>query len=439
MLKRKADSALRKFIQSNEHKCLVVQGARQVGKTYSVDELGADTSIVQSYIFVNFLERPGLKQIFSGNLDVNSLLLGFSLYMPDKKFIPGKTLLFLDEIQECPEAITSLKFWAQDGRFKVIASGSMLGMDYKRPSSYPVGYVSYLDMYPLNFEEFLWAVGIGDPVLQFLQESFTKKTVIPEAIHRQMMNYLRQYMVIGGMPEVVQSYIDSPNIADADRKQREILRDYRYDIAHYAPADTKIKAENCYFSLPDQLSKTNHKFQYSVVEKGGNRKKYGSSIDWLVSADLIYLCNNVTKIEFPLRSFKEEDNFRAYPGDIGLLVTMYDFSMKQALLSDGDSHISVGQAKGGIYEALIADMLIKNGHRELYFYKNDTTKTEVEFLLPSENGVLPIEVKAGNNRSKSLDRILKDPQIREGYKLINGNTGVSEKKISMPLYMAMFL
>lgn len=438
MLRRKADTELRKFMSSDDRKCLVVQGARQVGKTYSVDALGADSSQIDSYIKINFLESPGLKQIFAGNLDVNSLLLGFSLYMPDKRFIPGRTLLFLDEIQECPEAITSLKFWAQDRRFKVIASGSMLGMDYRRPSSYPVGSVSYLDMFALGFEEFLWAMGIQDSVLDFLENCFEKRTVVPESVHHQMMHYLKQYMIIGGMPEVVQSYVNSPNIADVDRKQREILRDYRYDIAHYAPAEDKIKAENCYFSLPEQLGKPNHKFQYSVVDKGGNKKKYGSSLDWLSNADLVRSCCNVTTIEYPLRSVKEADNFRIYPQDIGLLVAMYDFSMKQALASENNS-VFIGQAKGGLYEALVADILIKNGHEDLYFYKNDTTKTEIEFLIQSEDGVVPIEVKAGNNRSKSLDRILKKEKIRTGYKLIQGNLGTAGKKITIPLYMAMFL
>lgn len=438
MLRRKIDTALRQFLSSDEKKCLMVQGARQVGKTFSVDQLGADPTAVDSYISVNFLKNPDLKQIFTGNLDVNSLLLNFSVFMPDKRFIPGRTLLFLDEIQECPEAITSLKFWAEDRRFKVIASGSMLGMDYRRPSSYPVGYVSYLDMYALSFEEFLWAAGIQDTVLAFLRDCFEQRKAVPEPIHHQMMNYLKQYMIIGGMPEVVQTFADSANIAEVDRKQREILRDYRYDIAHYAPAEDKIKAESCYFSLPDQLGKPNHKFQYSVVEKGGNKKKYGSSLDWLANADLIHFCSNVTTVEYPLRNFKEEDNFRIYPGDIGLLIAMYDYSMKQALVSES-TILSAGQAKGGLYEALVADLLLKNGHEELYFYKNDTTKIEIEFLIPSEKGIIPIEVKAGNNRSKSLDRILKSEEIAEGYKLISGNVGVTGRKITLPLYMAMFI
>lgn len=189
----------------------------------------------------------------------------------------------------------------------------------------------------------------------------------------------------------------------------------------------------------DQLTKENHKFQYSVVEKGGTARKYGNSLDWLVSADLICLCRNVTAPEFPLRSFAIDDQFRIYPGDIGLLVAMYDYSLKEALLANQNDHPWLKQAKGGLYEALVADILIKNGHSELYYYKNDSTKTEVEFLIPSEDGVLPIEVKAGNNRSRSLDRVLEKGNLSKGYKLIAGNVGTEGKKITMPLYMAMFL
>ncbi len=438
MLRRIVEQELNSFVESDVRKCLIVRGARQVGKTYSVERL-AQNERVESFIYINFLKTPELKDIFAGNLDTDSLILNFSLYMPQAKFLPGKTVLFLDEIQECPEAITSLKFWAQDAGYRVIASGSMLGIDYKRPSSYPVGSIQYVDMYPLSFREFLWAYGINDSLIDILHNCFVSRTPVSEPIHKQLLNLLKTYMVVGGMPEVVQTYVDTHNMAEVDQKQRAILSDYRYDIAHYAPADDKLKAESCYFSIPDQLSKDNHKFKYSVVQKGGNSRKFGNSLDWLVSADLAHYCKSVSTVEFPLRSFANDDNFRLYPSDIGLLVAMYDYALKTAVITDSTDSIRLGQAKGGLYEALIADMLIKNGHKELYFYKNDTTKVEIEFLISAEQGVLPIEVKAGNNRSRSLDSILKKDEIAYGYKLISGNVGVSDKKISLPLYMAMFI
>ncbi len=434
MLQRTVDAELLRFAGSKEKKCLVVRGARQVGKTWSVRNLG-NCGKFPSFIEINFLKSPDLKKIFSGNLDVDTLLLNFSLYLPNRAFIPGKTLLFLDEIQECPEAITSLKFWAEDGRFRVIASGSMLGIDYKRPSSYPVGSVRYLDMSSLSFSEFLQAIGVNSQLIDILRDCFHQGNPVPDAIHQQMMKYLKLYIAIGGMPEVVQLYTDTNSFSETDVRQREILQDYRYDIAHYAPPSEKIKAEKCYFSLPEQLDKENHKFQYSIVEPRGTKRKFGSSIDWLENADLVTICPAVTKIEAPLKDFSDSDNFRLYPRDIGLFLSMYDFSIKQKLLTGGSE---IGQAKGGIYEALIACMLAQNRHK-LYFYKNDTTKLELEFLMDSPDGVIPIEVKAGNNRSRSLDRILQSETIPYGYKLISGNAGMTGKKRSIPLYMAMFL
>ena len=439
MLRRVAEKYLDEFIDSNEKKCLVVRGARQVGKTYLIRHAGRKRPD-WSFIEINFLAQPDTKEIFAGNLDVKTLLLNFSLTMPEAKFIPGKTILLLDEIQECPEAVTSLKFWAEDGRFRVIATGSMLGIDYKRPSSYPVGAVRYLDMYPLGFREFLWANGVTDSTIEVLEKMFRDRAAVPTAAHNRMMQNLRLYMIIGGMPDVINKYLETGDIREVDRRQHEILEDYRYDIAHYASADIKMKAEKCYFSLPSQLSKANHKFQYSVVEKGASRRKYGSSLDWLTDAGLVTACRGVTKIEFPLESFSEMDNIRLYPGDIGLLVAMFDYSVKAALLADdGDSGPVILQAKGGIYEALISDILYKNGHRNQFFYKNDTTGIEIEFLLPLGDGIVPIEVKAGNNRSRSLDRILKKTGLPVGYKLISGNVGTKENKVSLPLYMAMFI
>lgn len=434
-MKREITEKLHQWKIAKEHKCLMVRGARQVGKTYSITEFGM--AEYASFIYINFLETPSLKQIFSGDLDTKTLLLNFSLYVPDAEFIQDNTLLFLDEIQECPEAITSLKFWSEDGRFDVIASGSMLGIDYKRPTSYPVGSVSYIDMYPLNFKEFLWAMGINDDIISVLGNSFDKQTKVSDAIHEKMMSNLRTYLIIGGMPEAVDIYIRENSIAAVDNKQRAILNDYRYDIAHYANADIKIKAEQCYFSLSAQLSKENHKFKYSEVEKGGTSRKYGSSLDWLTGAYLIKKVCNISSYNLPLESQADHGNFRVYPTDIGLLTAMFDYSIKEKLLKD-DASLN-GYLKGGIYEALIADMLFKNVHDRVYFRKDERSTFEIEFFIENKDGVIPIEVKAGKSRSKSLDNLLKKDEIPYGYKLIDGNAGKAGKKITLPLYMGMFL
>lgn len=434
MLKRSIELKLKEWKENKAKKCLLVRGARQVGKTYLIEYFGKKE--YKSCITINFLKNPSYKKIFEGDLDVKTLLMNISLYVNDAKLIPDETLIFLDEIQECPEAITSLKFWNEEKRYDVIASGSMLGIDYKRPSSYPVGAVEYVDMHALSFYEFLIASNVNDEVIEKMRECFENIEPVPFALHDKMMELLRLYIVLGGMPEVLNIFLEENDLQKADKKQRDILNDYRYDIAHYANADIKTKAEKCYFSLPEQLTKDNHKFKYSVVEKGGTTRKFGSSLDWLVGAYLVKQVYNLKGYNLPLKESRDIGNFRVYASDIGLYVSMFDYSIKERLVyPDGFSDFY----KGNMYEALIADILIKNGHNELYFRKDETSTFEIEFILETVDGVIPIEVKSGRSRSKSLDNVLKRGEIPYGYKLINGNVGKSDKKITLPLYMAMFL
>ena len=435
-LRREVTEDFINWKSDKNRKCLLVRGARQVGKTYAIERFCEKE--YDSFIEINFLESPSMKMIFSGNLDAKTIKTNISLYIPGSRFIPGKTCLFLDEIQECPEAITALKFLEKEKDFDLIASGSMLGIDYKRPTSYPVGSIQYIDMYSLNFREFLYAAGITDDIINTLKEYYNSQTSVPWAIHDKMMEYLRLYMIIGGMPEVVKLYFETNSIADSSEIIRSILNDYRYDIAHYASADVKIKAEACYFSLSKQLSKENHKFMYSNVEKGGTARKYGSSIDWLEGAYLIRKIHNISGYDIPLISKRIDDSFRVYPTDIGLLMGMYDHSVKELILHPDEEKLN-SMVKGGLYEAVVADMLIKNGHNNIYFRKDDASSFEIEFFIENTDGVIPIEVKSGRSRSKSLDNILKRDEIPYGYKLIDGNIGVSEKKITLPLYMAMFI
>lgn len=435
MLKRKADHALLAWKENKKHKALVVQGARQVGKTYSVEAFGAKN--YSETISINFKKTPDAASIFSGNLDVDTLLLGLRFQFPENKFPAGSTLIFLDEIQECPEAITSLKFWTIDGRYDVIASGSLLGIDYNRPSSYPVGYVEYLRMYALDFEEFLWANGIDETMASAVHDFFEKKIPVPEAINEKMMALFRAFIAIGGMPEVVQSYVNTGFFSEPYKIQQELLQGYYYDIAHYAPAAEKIKAENCYRSIPKQLlAKENHKFQYKEVEEKGSSRKYLSSVDWLTAADMAVKCINVTTPESDLTDYEIKDNFRLYTTDIGMLTGARDFSLKQDIITDNlrDS------TAGGICEAAIADVLIKKGYT-LHFFRKDQNRLEIEFLIQTAEGLIPIEVKAGRNKATSLSRTLKKhPEIHSAYKFTNGNIGVSEDGIvTVPLYMCMFL
>lgn len=442
MLQRKIEDSLIKWKKRKNHKSLMIFGARQVGKTYSIRAFGNKN--YESVVEINFAERPDAAKIFEGNLDPDTLLTNISADIGAGKLIPGKTLIFLDEIQDCPAAITSLKFWNSDERYDVIATGSMLGLNYKFQGSYPVGNVEYLDMHSLDFEEFLWAIRTDKSVIEEVKKCYENRTKVSSIIHDKMLSNLKKYMILGGMPEVITTYLESGDISAADSVQKRLYRDYIMDIAHYAPANDKIKAEKCYRSIPNQLNKENHKFQYSIVESKGTAAKFGNSVDWLKNSFYITQIFNVKRIEYPLENYVDETNFRLYPTDIGLLIASYDFSLKKALLEDSSleeigSGLVIGTAKGGLYEALAADMLIKNGYNNIYFYKDIKSTSELEFIIPSENGILPIEIKAGRKRANSLYNILENSQIPFGYKLSSQNVGITDKKITLPLYMLMFL
>lgn len=440
-LKRKGMQFLLEWQKKPDRKSLIVSGARQTGKTYLVRQFGSEN--YDSVIELNFLEDSSLKSIFSGTLNADAILANIRLFRPQIPFISGKTLLFLDEVQECPEAITALKFLSHDPRFDVIASGSALGMAYKQVSSFPVGFVEYYDMFALDFEEFLWALQIDSSLIFSLREHFDSHTPVPKAFHEKMLELLRRYMAIGGMPEVVASFAETEDYPLADRLQRQIYRAYLNDIAHYAPPQIRIKAERCYASIPNQLTKENHKYQYKLVEERGTARKFETSIDWLVNAYVAVPVLNVSAIEFPLKAYAKEDNFRLYMNDIGLLISTYPYEIKRAILEDSaleesSSNFMLKIAKGGIYEALAADLLLKKGY-SLYFFRNDTGSVEIEFLLETADGIIPVEVKAGRNSTASLNRILQQDHIPYGYKLASQNCGISGKKITLPLYMLLFL
>lgn len=435
MLKRKATALIKEWNKTKERKCLIVQGARQTGKTYTIERYAEEN--FEEIVEINFKQIPSAADIFSGDLTVDNMVMALRFRFPEKKIHPGQTLIFLDEIQECQEAITSLKFWAVDSRYDVIASGSLLGIDYKRASSYPVGYVDYLQMHGLDFEEFLWGMGITEDMILALRTYLNEKKAVPEFINRQMMSLWRQYIAIGGMPEAVQKYKDTKDFRDVDRIQRNLLQGYQYDIAHYATAEEKIKAEKCYLTLARQvLDKENHKFQYKEIEHGARAQKYFSSIEWLLRADMIHLSRLVTDVRYDLDDYARDDFFRAYTTDLSLLLAMKDFSLKQHIVENTLS----GNTKGGIYECAIADVFYKKGY-PLYFYKNDSSKLEVDLIIQINSHVVPIEVKSKNSRARSLKSLKeKKKDIEYGYKFIDGNIGTSDDGIiTLPLYMAAFL
>ena len=391
----------------------------------------------EELVEINFKQTPSAADVFSGDLTVENMVMALRFRFPDKKIVPGKTLVFLDEIQECEEAITSLKFWATDDRYDVIASGSLLGIDYKRASSYPVGYVDHIKMYGLDFEEFLWGIGLSEDVIDSLNAYLKDRKEIPKAVHEQLMKYYRLYIAIGGMPEAVQKYLDTKDFREVDMVQRAILSGYQYDIAHYAVAEEKVKAEKCYLTLAKQLlDKENHKFQYKEIEHGARGQKYYTSIEWLLRADIVHLCKLVSDVRYDLDDYSRDDFFRAYTTDLSLLIAMKDFSLKQHIVEN----TLEGNTKGGLYECAVADALHKKGYK-LYFYKNETTKRELDFIVQSGGNIVPIEVKSGNGKANSLGAIMKkQTDIPLAYKFVDGNIGVSADRIvTLPFYMAAFV
>ena len=432
MLKRKIMDVLLEWKSKKNKECLLVKGARQIGKTFIIREFAKQN--YDNFIELNFFLEPRHKEIFSGSLEMSEIIKRLTLQIPIAKFTPGKTLLFLDEIQECGEARTALKFIAENNKFDCIASGSMLGVAFKNTSSIPVGYEKQIEMHSMDFEEFLWALGFDETPIGYLKEYMDKKEKVPTSINDSYLEKLREYAVVGGMPAVVNKYIETKNFGEVHAEQEKIIASYLDDIAKHASTSEKPKARACYLSIPNQLAKENKKFQFSVVEKGGTARKFDSSLEWLRDAGLIKFCNNVTTPTFPLPAYNQTGYFKIYLTDIGILNAMYGFDMKAEVFNNTVK----GSAKGGVYENLIADILLKK-NLSLNYYKPGENKQELEFLLSKNGNIIPLEVKAGNSSTNSLNDFIKEFKPPYALKLITGNVGESETKLTLPLYMAMFL
>ena len=438
MLKRKAYQKLLEWKNAHHHNCLMVQGARQVGKTYLVREFGKKE--YKSFVEINFIKNPELKLIFNDNLDPETIYKKMTAMINGVNLIKGNTLIFLDEIQACGNARTALKFLAEDGRFDVITSGSLLGLTYgedddentEAPLSVPTGYETFLMMYSLDFEEFLWAEGYENSI-PYLKEFFDKKEKVPSVLNDKFETLFREYMVVGGMPEVVSDYVENHDFTRVSAIQEKILENYRFDIAKHAKGAEKIKVRKCYDAIPKQLAKELTKFQYSTVEKGQTSKKYGGSVQWLKDSNLVNPCYNIHEPYLPLIANAYDEQFKLYINDTGLLCAMYGFEVKKAILENTIK----GNAKGGIYENIIDEMLVKKGHK-LYYYKPDDSN-ELEFLIEKNASVIPIEVKAGNTATKSLNRFIESYKPFIAYKLIDGNVGVDGVRLTLTHYMVMFI
>jgi len=436
MLKRKIEQRLLEWKNTEARKPLIVKGCRQCGKTFSVVDFAKKN--YKHVVYLNFFENPDYASVFSGSLEIDHIIMMLSALLGNEAvFEAGQTVLVLDEIQDCPEARTALKFFRIDGRFDVIGTGSLLGVKGygKEPKSIPVGSETVIDMYPLDFEEFLWANGITEPIIENLKKCLREEIPVPEALHNRMRQLLLQYTVVGGMPDAVQTFVNTKQMDEVLRIQRDIVRSYEDDMVKYAERQDKSRITECFQSIPKQLSKENKKFQYSVVKKGSTASKYAGSLQWIEDAGIISRCYNLSITELPLDGNAEEDVFKVYMRDCGLFVSMLEDGTQFDILQG-----NLYAYKGAIFENLIADMFAKMG-RKLYYYHKDSG-LEVDFVIRYKGKCTLVEVKAVTGNTKSTKTILRHPEkyhVDSAIKLGEYNVGRNEQTLTLPLYMAFLL
>lgn len=440
MLKRKIETYLAEWKKSETRKPLVIKGMRQCGKTYIVRKFANEN--YENVVYVNFILEPDKKSAFTGNIDVDTIILNLSAMIKGSRFIEGKTCIILDEIQECREARTALKSFQIDGRFDIIATGSLLGVkgygknrkkkdESEGQDSVPVGYETVIDMYPLDFEEFLWANGISDAVIDAVRSCFESEKAVPDGIHKVMMDLLYRYIIVGGLPEVVSCFLETRNIEQIYKLQRSLITEYEEDMVKYADEADKPHIRECFESIPKQLAKENKKFQYSVVRKGGRASQYAGSIQWLEDAGIVRRCYNTRITELPLDGNAVEDCFKVYVTDIGILVAMLDYGTQADILKG-----NLLGYKGAVFENLMADFLCKSGQRLYYFHKD--SGLELDFLVRLNGECVVLEVKARTGKSKSLATVLRNKDVyhvNSAIKLGQYNVGRDGEVLTIPLYM----
>ena len=433
MLTRKVTDSLLRWEASRGHKALFITGARQVGKTTAIRAFAKKR--YRSFAELNFLQDPRAREIFSGSLDANTIVSNLTAFLR-MPLEPGSTLVLLDEIQECPLARTAIKFLVEDGRFDYVETGSLLGVRAREVPSYTVGFEERLRMHPLDFEEFCWASGVQKETIETLRTHFDDRTPIPEAIHQTMLGLYYAYMVIGGMPEVVQRYVDTHDVAQAIRLQQDIIELYRQDISKYADGADKIKARQIFDAMPSQLDDKLRHFVLADLRKTARQNRYESSFLWLADAGVALFCYNVTLPVAPLQANEKRSLFKLFMGDVGLLCAASMDDIQFDLLK-GNLHVNLGS----IMENVVAQELDAHGFKLHYF--NAKRYGEVDFVVQDRRDVIPIEVKSGNDWTShpALDKLLKVSEwdLGHAYVLCKGNVRQSGAITYLPLYMSMFL
>ena len=434
-LKRKIDTFLAKWKANPDRKPLIVKGPRQVGKTESIKRFGEMN--YQSVITINFVEEPKYKMITADGYKADAIIKNISRMDPSKRFIEGETLIFFDELQEFPEIATALKFFKIDGRFDVICSGSMMGINYRKIESNSVGYKSDYEMFSLDFEEFLWAKGYDDAFIEDMLEHMRNLTPFNEVQMSVCSSLFLDYCILGGMPAVVREFIVKGTFEGSLEIQRQLIADYKEDIRKYAEGIDQTRILNVFNHIPVQLAKDNKKFQISKVASGARFRDYRGCVEWLDDAGMVNICYCLNFPELPLQGNYDDTKYKIYFADSGLLVAMLDEEAQEDLRTNKN----LGVYKGALYENVVGEALVKAGYK-LYYYKRDDSTLEQDFFVRTASALIPVEVKAKNGTAKSMRTLIsseKYADIHCGIKFTGGNIGYSDNIYTFPYFCAFLL
>ena len=434
-LKRKIDIYLDNWFHDVDKKPLIIKGARQIGKTESIRRFA--NAYYDNVVEINFVESPFFKTILSNGYNPNEIIRNITRINPDIEFIENKTLIFFDEIQSYPDIVTSLKFFSVDGRYDVICSGSLLGINYKQIESISVGYKSDYEMYSLDFEEFLWANGYDDSLNKELLNNMIEQSPISVVTFEKLNKLFIDYVILGGMPEVVSKYIDSSSFSKTRELQKQILSAYREDIRKYADGVDQTRIARVFDAISVQLSKENKKFQITKIGHGARFHDYAGCIDWLQDAGIIKKCYCLNFPELPLKGNYDDTKFKLYMADTGLLVAMLDDETQMDLRVNKN----LGVYKGAIYESIVGEALYKSGY-SLYYYKREDSSLEEDFFIRDINNLIPVEVKANSGKSQSMKTLIESEKygdIKWGIKLSMNNIGFENNIYTFPYFCTFLL
>lgn len=435
LLKRKIDKYLTDWKNRSDRKPLIIKGARQIGKTRSVEWFAGQN--YASVIEINFIEQKKYREIFNDGFEVDAILKNISLLNPELKFIPGDTIFFFDELQACPNCATSLKFFKLDGRFDVICSGSLMGISYNEIESNSVGYKEDYEMHSMDFEEFLWAMGYNDEFTADLLSQMLDVRPLSELQMDTLMSLFRDYVIIGGMPEVVSTYVRNKNFSGTLDIQRQLLKDYEEDITKYVEGLDKAKVKAVYNHISTFLAKENKRFQITKIARNARNRDYMGCVEWLADAGVVNVCYCLNQPELPLKGNYDPKMYKIYFKDTGLLIASLDEEAQEDLRANRN----LGTYKGAIYENIVGDMLVKQGYR-LFYYHSDRPALEMDFFIRDADSLIPVEVEANGGATASLNRLLNDDKyndVKYGIKLGYRNIGFNGKFYTFPYFLTFLL